>query len=170
MSSNFASDIATFCERTKQDINKVHRLLCLELCQSLVYKSPVGNPDIWLSLHPSVDISGKGKTKFGHTRKAKGPVGYVGGRFRANWQIGVGSANLTVLDVPDPGGADAISRAEGALLNVKVGGLIFITNALPYASALEYGHSMQAPAGMVRITVQEYVQSLERALAAVKDG
>jgi hypothetical protein len=90
------------------------------------------------------------------------------GRFRGNWQVGVGSMNGDTSSPVDPGGEQSISRAEGALANVKVGGVIYLTNSLPYAQRLEYGHSKQAPAGMVRLTVQEYGLYLAKAVAELK--
>ncbi len=37
-------------------------------------------------------------------------------------------------------------------------------NNLPYAIALEYGHSDQAPGGMVRITQARFQQIVEEAI------
>lgn len=90
------------------------------------------------------------------------------GRARSNWQIGVGAVNENTSAAPDPSGEAAISRADGALQNVTVGGVIYLTNSLVYAKPLEYGHSKQAPSGMVRITVQEYAQYLAKAVGEVK--
>ncbi|WP_429820275.1 hypothetical protein [Ensifer sp. B1-9] len=39
---------------------------------------------------------------------------------------------------------------------------IFITNNLPYATALEAGHSKQAPIGMVAVTFAELESMLVR--------
>lgn len=90
------------------------------------------------------------------------------GRFRANWVTGVGAVNTATSEQVDPSGEGAIARAEGALQNVQVGGVVYLTNSLPYAKRLEYGHSKQAPGGMVRITVAEYGQFLARAVGSVK--
>lgn len=90
------------------------------------------------------------------------------GRFRGNWQVGVSTVNTTVDSPVDPSGEAAIARAEAALTNVKVGGVIYLTNSLPYAKPLEYGHSKQAPGGMVRITVVEYEQYLANVVGSLK--
>jgi hypothetical protein len=146
MADTFSRDLALFVQRAKANQDLVLRKVCLDLYRSLVMKSPVGNPDLWK-----------------HPRK-----GYVGGRFRANWQVGVGVINSDMSNPPDADVESAVSRAEGALQDVKVGGVIYITSSLPYAQELEYGHSTQAPAGMLRLTVQEYGQYLEKAVAQLK--
>jgi hypothetical protein len=133
MAGTFASDLAALVEKTKADVNLVHRKVCLDLHKSLVMKSPVDT-----------------------------------GRFRANWQVGVGAINSATDSAVDKSGEAVVARAEGALQNVKVGGVIFLTNSLPYAQPLEYGHSKQAPGGMVRITVAEYEQYLANAVGSLK--
>lgn len=75
------------------------------------------------------------------------------GRFVGNWQIGLGvvpSSQLAVLN-KDRSHQSAVGRA--ALEKAKAGGIIYIANNLPYALPLEYGHSQQAPQGMVRMTL-----------------
>lgn len=90
--------------------------------------------------------------------------GYVGGRFRGNWQVTIGAAPAAALDRIDPNGSDTIAAAAAALASFKVGPPIYIQNNLPYAIPLEYGHSTQAPQGMVRITVTEFEQIVAQAV------
>lgn len=87
------------------------------------------------------------------------------GRFRANWNTGIGSMNLSTSISTDSG---AELRASSILPSYKAGDTIYITNNLPYALRLEYGWSDQAPAGMVRTTIAEYSQYLRRAVAQVR--
>lgn len=47
------------------------------------------------------------------------------------------------------------------------GGEWVIGNAVPYIVPLEYGHSKQAPAGMLRITVEESQERLDNAVRLV---
>lgn len=90
------------------------------------------------------------------------------GRLRANWQFGVVMPN-GVLDGVDTAGAATIARMAGQVTSLKAGGECWIVNNLPYAGAIEYGHSsMKAPAGMVRITlanlpaaIEQYVRGLQ---------
>lgn len=78
------------------------------------------------------------------------------GRFRANWQVAVGSIPSGTLELDDKEGTVAISRVQAEALSIKAGDTIYLVNNLPYAISLEYGHSGQAPGGMVRLTVQQF--------------
>ena len=40
--------------------------------------------------------------------------------------------------------------------NVQLGQKLYITNNLPYAERIEDGYSQQAPAGMVKVTINEF--------------
>ena len=46
--------------------------------------------------------------------------------------------------------------------------MFYLTNKLPYAQALEYGHSQQAPSGMVRVSARMALQELENAVRSVQ--
>lgn len=90
------------------------------------------------------------------------------GRFKGNFQVGLGAINIAANDAPDKQGGAAIGRAETVLAGWKPGQSIWLTNSLPYARRLEEGHSQQAPYGMVRLTVQAYGDALAKAVAEVK--
>jgi hypothetical protein len=74
------------------------------------------------------------------------------GRFRANWNASVGAPNYATT--PSVEQERGMTEAQKAL-TLPVGGITFLSNGLPYAQALEYGHSKQAPGGMVRLTILE---------------
>lgn len=79
------------------------------------------------------------------------------GRFRANWNVAFGRVDSLTTPSTDKSGAKTTDRIRIQLNGWEVeSGDIFLTNSLPYAIPLEYGHSSQAPAGMVRITVAEW--------------
>ena len=80
------------------------------------------------------------------------------GRFRANWQVAIGSVPDGTLSLEDKGGTATISKATATTAGVKAGDVIYLVNNLPYAQRLEDGYSGQAPAGMVGLTVQEFQQ------------
>lgn len=77
------------------------------------------------------------------------------GRFRGNWQITANRPPLYALNNYDRDGADTIAEGKRALYAIMRGGgavrSIYFSNMLIYANALEYGHSKQAPAGVVGI-------------------
>lgn len=67
------------------------------------------------------------------------PPGYVGGRARASWQF-----------------------SQTSPVSVKV------ESNLPYIVALEFGHSSQAPQGMVRITAARLEGEIKRYLDSLR--
>lgn len=76
------------------------------------------------------------------------------GRFRGNWQITFNRMPLYALNQYDKEGAKTIAEGQRALsLFGKGSGIttIYFSNMLIYANALEYGHSKQAPAGVLGI-------------------
>jgi len=78
------------------------------------------------------------------------------GRARANWQVAYfGAAVPQMWHTFDRGGAATIARELAKLKNLKPFQNVRISNALPYAIPLERGHSRQAPAGMLAITLAE---------------
>ena len=52
--------------------------------------------------------------------------------------------------------------------NIKLGKRVFISNNLPYAKRIEDGYSKQAPMGMVKVTVAEFLPIVQKALRSVK--
>lgn len=83
------------------------------------------------------------------------------GQFRANWNVSYGAQNLTTSESTD----DSRINAEiSGLSTSPVGGIVYLSNGLPYARRLEYeGWSKQAPAGMIRVSVLEFPQLFEQA-------
>ena len=77
------------------------------------------------------------------------------GRFRGNWQVTANRPPLYALNNYDRDGSDTIAEGKRALHAIMRGGggvrSIHFSNMLIYANALEYGHSKQAPAGVVGI-------------------
>lgn len=80
------------------------------------------------------------------------------GRFRANWQVAVGSVPDGTLSLEDKSGTATVNKATAATAGVKSGDVIYLVNNLPYAQRLEDGYSGQAPGGMVGLTVQQFQQ------------
>ncbi|WP_085708278.1 MULTISPECIES: hypothetical protein [unclassified Pseudomonas] len=89
---------------------------------------------------------------------------YVGGRFRGNWQFSIGTPADGVLDQVDPGGNVTLAKLKLQVEQLTIGQTAYIVNNLPYAVPLEYGHSKQAPGGMVRITLARFQQIVDEAI------
>jgi hypothetical protein len=87
------------------------------------------------------------------------------GRFRGNWQVAIGSIPAGTLEINDKAGTATIAKVTAATLQLKAGQVITLVNNLAYARRLEYGHSKQAPNGMVRLTVTEFGAVVNKAAA-----
>ena len=144
---SFGEDLRKLCERTKADMRTVVRTTAIDLQAGMVDRAPVDT-----------------------------------GRLRANFQAGIGEINRSTGESP---GSDAKMRTAAAMVAWKPGQTIFLTNSLPYAYVAEYGlygkppgsangpktiagYSRQAPAGFVRLTVQDFSERLHAAVQAVK--
>lgn len=90
--------------------------------------------------------------------------GYVGGRFRGNWQFSIDSPATEELDHIDPSGSETIAALLSQVQALTVGQTAYVVNNLPYAIPLEYGHSTQAPAGMVRVTLANFQRIVDEAI------
>jgi hypothetical protein len=86
------------------------------------------------------------------------------GRFRANWQVGLNSAKSGSSESVDKSGSATIASGSKAIPAEAAGNAFYITNNLPYAQALEDGHSIQSPPGnMVAGTVAEFESIIREA-------
>lgn len=189
----FSVSVAKFVQQTKDDADQACRAIALEMLSRIVLKSPVGNPELWKANQASVygretfnlfvDASNAADAASGAKRKPlrrkgkralasqfplKAGKGYVGGAFRRNWQLTITSPASGVLPGVDPSGGQAIAAAAAVLSAFKAGPVIHINNNLPYGPALEFeGHSSQAPAGMVRVTLTELESVLNESVAGI---
>ena len=88
------------------------------------------------------------------------------GRFCGNWNVAYGGIDYSTDGTEDKNGSATIYRGASRILSNNLPGVtIYITNSLPYAHRLEDGYSKQAPNGMVRLSVVEFNQFVQRALA-----
>lgn len=71
------------------------------------------------------------------------------GRLRGNWYATINIPSQKV-DAEGEGYQTIVAKA-------KLGDALFITNNLPYAIPIEQGSSDQAPAGMVEVTANEFL-------------
>ena len=85
------------------------------------------------------------------------------GRARSNWFIGLTIGSEVSSSNKTRGNSYVNKELPGDLLNNKV----FLYNNLPYIEALEFGHSTQAPKGMVRVSLLGWDRELNKAFKAV---
>lgn len=182
---SFSDHLKQLCLQAGERCEEVVRAVAIDMQGQMIEKSPVGNPDLWKGnagvqsaktqyldaaiayneANPGKRRRGISKSTLSRNFKNKVGKGYTGGRFKSNWQVGLGSMNASADSEPR---SDALGRARVVLGGFKPGQTIFLTNNLPYAKKLEYGHSKQAPAGIVRLTVQDFSQAVKRAVDSTK--
>lgn len=83
------------------------------------------------------------------------------GRLRGNWQTTINAAADGVVERTSQNGAT--SEAKETTSRASIGQSIFITNNLPYAKVIENGSSKQAPQGMVKVAVAEFLSHVKLA-------
>lgn len=142
----FATDMTKFCrDIAPAYVAKTIRRTVIEIGARAVERSPVGDALYW-------------------SRPA--PPGYVGGRFRGNWQYGVGSAPSGELDRIDAGGNATVADITGGVMASRASGVHYVVNNLPYAERIENGWSRQAPEGIVSLLELEFQSIFESAKRA----
>ena len=140
---SFSSDVRKFCEEEAPEyIDTVIRRTVIEAGRRVIMRSPVGDGKYW---------------------KRPPPPGYVGGRFRGNWQYGFNASPSGELDSVDMSGAGTLSALARAAMLSPGTGVHYITNNLPYAERIENGWSRQAPQGVVGLTEIELPQIFREA-------
>ena len=78
------------------------------------------------------------------------------GTFKNNWFTEINGISTKITANTDVSGSERLNEALAESLRIKIGDSISFVNNLPYAIKLEYGHSLQAPQGMVRITAANW--------------
>jgi len=152
----FALDLQKFAEKAAHRADQVVSEIVVGVATRIDDRSPVGARERW-----AVNID-RAKRNLPPV-----PKGYVGGRFRGNWQLGIGSLPGGELDIVDPGGTIALPAIVAAIPEDASGRAYFLANNLPYAQELEGGHSKLAPAGIVGRTVIEFQQIVQDAVEAL---
>lgn len=137
---SFASQISAFGVKTKEQMDFFVFTICTDIANGVVLKTPVDS-----------------------------------GRARANWFPSLDTPAVGTTARTDKAGASALSEAR-QIAKLAAGRVFYLTNNLPYIRHLEYGlygippgsangpktisgYSKQAPAGMVRITMNEVVRA-----------
>ena len=74
----------------------------------------------------------------------------------------------TDVDVDDPPTASELSAGLSQIANIRAGGIVYITNSLPYGPPLEGGSSDQAPpGGILQASFEELVERFARVVDEV---
>lgn len=186
LSGSFSAQIQDFADQAKEAIDATFRDIIIKVGTSVITMSPVGQPEIWkinkISLEYNKAVAEHNDNlrknpqnfdKRGYLRRGLklndgmgilAPKGYVGGRFRNNWMFSVGTPDNSTTEAVDASGAGSMARIVNGAIEFNAGETAYITNSLPYAIPLEYGHSSQAPNGMIRVTVARFQQTVLEAI------
>ncbi len=161
----FALDIKNFVEKCGKNADQVVDRVVKDVMESIMEMSPVGNPSIWEGWN-----KGGVSSNQDHWLVNAGFVGegYVGGHFRANWQLGIGSLPTGMIEGIDKEGKITLSKAYAIIPPHAAGLVYYFGNNLPYAIPLEEGHSKTAPNGMVGLTALRFNDFINKAVAELK--
>ena len=99
------------------------------------------------------------------------------GALRSNWRPSVNKPNKSIKRKPDPSGQEVLGLIKKKFEKAR-GDRFILTNNLPYAPVVEYGlypskgggetaktingYSKQAPKGMVRVTLAEFLAAIRK--------
>ncbi|HHQ4306196.1 TPA: hypothetical protein ACSP7Y_002190 [Serratia fonticola] len=193
MSENdaFVQAITAFVDKAKANQAQVVRATSIRILAQLVQMSPVGNPELWdvnntavaynnavfeyneaqrqdpANLTPTGKLKKRARVSDG--MDIKGPPGYSGGRFRGNWQVSFDSAADGETGRIDKSGGTTLAAGNLVIEQFRVGmQAVYFTNNVPYAYPLEFGHSTQAPGGMVRITAADFQRHFAAAVSEIQ--
>ncbi|BEN40053.1 hypothetical protein SMKC049_18450 [Serratia marcescens] len=187
----FMQAITAFVDKAKANQAQVVRATGIRILTQLVQMSPVGNPDLWEvnatakayndavaehndaqrndpdNLTPTGRL--KKRARVSDSMDIKAPAGYTGGRFRGNWQVGLDAVPQGETGQVDKSGGKTLAAGTLVIERFRVGmQAVYFTNNVPYAYPLEFGHSSQAPGGMVRITAADFQRHFQAAVSEVK--
>ena len=143
---SFSLDIRKFAEKAAANTNDVIAGTCLDLSRRIILRTPVDT-----------------------------------GQARWGWIPTIGTPSSSKTDGSDKSGAKRINEVSVTSANAP-GNIFFLTNNMPYINKLEYGgypspsptgktasgYSTQAPSGMVRVTIREFNQIVDKQAAEVK--
>lgn len=144
--STFALDLQRFAEKCKERADDAVGNIIVRIAAELDKRSPVGDATYW---------------------KNPPPAGYIGGHFRANWQLGVGAMPMGEVPGVDRTGEKTQGRILAEIPDQAAGKVYYIANNAPYAQRLEYGWSRQAPQGLVGLTVTMFQDIVRDAVEAL---
>lgn len=90
------------------------------------------------------------------------------GLFKNSFFTEINGISTKTNDIEDKAGTARKAEARAASLRLKAGDSISFVSNSSYALPLEYGHSDQAPSGMVRVTAANWTNIVAEAVKGVK--
>lgn len=142
----FAAELERFAREAKERADTVVSNIVVRVAAELDKRSPVGDASYWTTPPPK---------------------GYIGGRFRGNWQLGVGNLPAGETRRIDATGEETLSAIISTVPTEAAGEVYYLANNVPYARRIEDGWSRQAPQGIVGLTVQMFEPIVREAAEAL---
>lgn len=142
---SWSRDLKNIIIENKNLIERQLRAGMFDAANTVILGSPVGNPTTWKNPNSA-------------------PAGYVGGSYRSAHRISINKITRDDNGIESQG--STMMRLDGELARFKIGETLFMTNPLPYAVAIEYGHSSQAADGVYRPAVRRLIRFLNKDLGA----
>jgi len=136
---SFSAAVDKFNKKANESMDRTVRRTVIGLGRAIVNRNPVGTP------------------------ATTGVKAYRGGRSKANWQYGLNSIPISVIEDFDPDGSRTISAIATSIPRQAAGKIHYIANNVEYIIPLEEGSSKQAPNGMVARTVLDFQQIVKSA-------
>lgn len=145
----FAIDLTAYAKRTGQKVDDAVREVVKECARQVDRRSPVGDSEKWAA---NISRASRGLAPL--------PKGYIGGHFRINNQYKFGSLPDGEVEGHDKNGAVAKTAMYAGIETSPAAGVHYIANNVPYAMALENGHSrLQAPQGIYGLAMLDAVNA-----------
>lgn len=178
---DFERTLNNACFEMQNQCDEVVRRVMIRLLQGVVLRSAVGNPEIWAVnktaayyneqvAEYNAQFKPRSRSRIKDKMDIKKPKGYVGGRYRGNWQVMFNTTTKTETGRIDPSGTETLAEGRKALNTYAVDtvSMIWVVNNVPYAMKLEFGHSKQQPSGNVRIAINDFPRILAEVISEVK--
>lgn len=86
------------------------------------------------------------------------------GKFKGAWRLSIDGYDTAVPETPDKQGSEVLAKMLTEIGNLTFGQAAYLQNNLPYAVPLEFGHSQQAPSGIVHIAQAHFQQLVQQAI------
>lgn len=181
-------------DKAKLDLETVARKVTLDLCASIIARSPVGNPDTWkankgraaareshnvfadvvnaqITADPS-NYTRRGRLMVPLVRKksVRALAAAYPNRSGKGYVGGRFRANwVASFGAPARTTTDSTNRGDSEqqalqASQFEIGGTVYFCNSLPYALRLENGWSQQAPSGMVKLTLAQAEIKIRQAI------
>jgi hypothetical protein len=145
---SFVQQLSDWGDKVKHRADEVVGDVVVQVAGALDRRSPVGDAAYWK--HPA-------------------PKGYVGGRFRGNWQLGVDFRPSGETGRIDPTGATAQGAILAAIPEEAAGKVYYLMNNVdPYAVAdRRRPWSARLRKGLIALTAIEFPQMVAQAVQGI---